>query len=244
MTKVSVVETKPPRNAPIVEPPTQSAPPLREGLPQGRWALAHYRVRLHVDRLVGGIPKNPELIKAWLIGRGVTLGVETLAKEEAAKLPPEDENTIIEGAWKGFFKDEMGLFIEPRNIRGMLKQSARAIPEGGTKTVKAALKKLTDNLAIAPSRIRMGRSGKYLTEPDGCEERAVHVMTPKGPRTALKRSDYVLNVEVEFTMSPSHPDLTEAWLKDLVEYASVYLGLGSDVSQEEGKFRLKDWEKL
>ena len=229
-------KTEPPT---AVAPPTQSAPPYREVTPN-RWANATYVVRLRVDRLVGGIPRNPELIKGWLLGRGITGGVETLAAEEAAKL---DGSAIEEGAWKGFFRDYEGIFIEPRNVRGFLKQAARAIPDGGTKTIKAALKKLTDNLVILPSRIHFERPTGPVMDPDGSEERAIHVRTPQGNRTALKRSDYVRDAEVTFSLYPSHPDLKEEWLKDLFEYGSAYLGLGSDVSQDEGKFRLLTWER-
>ncbi len=221
-------------------PPSNTAPPPRTEAPK-RWGIATYTVRLHVERLVGGIPKNPALIQGWLKGRGITGGVEieTMAKEEAAKL---GASAIEEAAWKGFYQDAESLFIEPRNIRGLLKQSARAIPDGGTKTIKAALKKLTDNLAISPSRIRPTRNGTVFTAPDGSEERAVHVMTPQGPRTALKRSDYVMHADLDFSLTPSHPDLKEAWLRDLLEYAAEFLGVGSDVSQDEGKFRVVSWD--
>ena len=208
-----------------------------------RWALARYDVVLHVpERLVGGIPKNPELIKSWLAGRGVTLGVEAVVEAEKEKL---DGQLIQEGAWKGFYSDSTGLFIEERNPRGLLKDSAKANPNCGTKTVKAALKKLTVNLRIDPVRIYpTNAEGKPFTEPTGSEERAVHVMTPQGPRTALKKSDYVRDARLSFRLTASHPDLSEAFLRDLLDYGQWFLGIGSDVSQGEGKYIVEKFEKV
>lgn len=76
-----------------------------------------------------------------------------------------DGQLIAEGSWKGFYSDEQGLFIEARNVRGMLKQAARA--NGGTKVVRAALKKLTDNLRIEPTRVHFKNAqGRTLREPN------------------------------------------------------------------------------
>lgn len=207
-----------------------------------RWAQGRYHVVLNVEKLTGGIPKNPEMIKGWLAARGVRLGLEATATAEAEKL---GDTATEEASWKGFYSDENGLFIEARNIRGMLKQAARAA--GTTKVVKAALKKLTDNLRIEPERIYPYHDGVIFTpikEASEQEERAVHVITPAGPRTGLKRSDILRNVRLNFDLVPSHPDLSEIVLRELVTYASLYLGVGSDVSQGDGHFRVVEFKRV
>ncbi|MGI0067315.1 MAG: hypothetical protein ACREB9_02670 [Thermoplasmata archaeon] len=205
-----------------------------------KWALGVYVVTLSVEKLTGGIPKNPDLIKGWLAGRGVTLGVEPVVKGEAEKLGGQ---AVEEGSWKGFYLDGKGLFFEARNVRGMLKQAARA--NGGTKRVKAALKKLTDNLLIEPARIYPTKAdGDTFHEPTESEERAVHVMTPQGPRTALKKSDILRGATIRFSLTTSHPDLTQEFLGDLLDYGQFFLGIGSDVSQGDGKYVVEKFEKV
>ncbi len=209
------------------------------------WALSRYRVRLHIDHLVGGIPRDPTIIASWLAGRGVKTNVEAVAKAEA-----EDIMAAQERSWKGFKQDSVGVYIEDRNIKGLLKQAARALEMSKKKVDKehvyipAVLKKVSDNLLVEPRKIYPTRNLKKFQSPDGSEERAVHAMTAQGPRTGLKRSDYLDDVELEFFLSPSHADLTQRVLHSLVEYASFYLGIGSDVSQGDGKFQLVAFDKL
>ena len=54
-------------------------------------------------RIVGGIPKSPEMIKGWLQSRGLE-DLEEATKEEMA-------DQLTEGQWQGFKKDETGIYI-------------------------------------------------------------------------------------------------------------------------------------
>ena len=83
-------------------------------------------------------------------------------------------------------------------------------------------------------------------EPDGNEEGPIHVQTPLGPRTALKKVDYCEGVELTFEIwvLKTHPsDSRYLGEKDIVEMLTFGQedGIGADRSQGMGKFDVADF---
>ena len=196
-----------------------------------------YRLKIAFrHRLYGGVPKNKELIKSWV---EATTGFSDQISEElteAAKQQMLDETT--EKSWNGFSRDaEKGLFIECRQVKAALKQCASVLgitrKKIGSKQILAEggeVKALDSGM-----RLYLGRK-----EADGFEERPIHVMTAQGPRTALKRVDYVEKPTLEFevwilkTQSAEKRHIGEEELRQILALMQEN-GIGADRSQGGGK---------
>lgn len=234
--------------------------------------FTRYQVRLRTrNRLVGGLPKSAKLIEGWLqrnapaAGLQTHIGVddatgaevtaplsaeqavaETLAKTRAA------EAEQVKAVWTGFAQDGQGLYLEARCVKSMFKEAANVMralletsgPTNGRhrdpgKRFKNYRSKLAERVFVEGNRVDLGAK-----EPDGTEDRPIHVMTPQGPRTALKRYDYVEPRELAFTVKVLKDELVdEDVLRLLLEYAGEN-GLGADRSQGFGTFDLVELSEI
>lgn len=201
------------------------------------------------NRVVGGLPKNADLIAGWLASKkNLPKSAEELAAETVAKVAGSHPDDEAEGMWTTFASDEQGLYLEGRCFKAMLKEAANILRpmlclNGPTNAAyKDRVKrftnyrsKLAERLFVEDDRIRVGVG---VTTPDGTEERPIHVMTARGPRTALKRFDYLnaprdVSFVVRLLQDGGLVDLPV--LKILLEYAGQN-GFGADRSQGNGTF--------
>jgi len=155
----------------------------------------------------------------------------------ALKPPREEKNNEEQVSRIGFLRDEeKGLFVEARQIKAGLKKAANVC--------KKALNfpgymraRLSERVFIMPNRIFLGRD-----KPDGTFVRYVHVVTPKGPRSAKKFCDYVLKPVISFNLFLLDDGvITERHLIARFDWLGQE-GLGAERSQGEGKFLLKKLE--
>jgi len=195
------------------------------------------------DRVCGGIPKHPNVIRAWVEAR---TGYDDERAEEIikeAKNAMQATDTLGEKeeikAWTGFKVDDCGLYLESRQVMAMLKESANVLKgiKGSEPIIKIKNLKarLAERVFVEPSKI-------YLLpmrqEPDGYEEHTIRVMTPRGPRSAIKRFDYIEGARVEFTLRVLDDGLIgEAELRQILDLAE-HLGLGANRSQGYGQFEV------
>mgnify|MGYP001581405419 CR=1 FL=1 len=204
-------------------PKAPTSPDFSGGLP---WD--YYRLTLHVPgKLYGGIPKNPHIIEAWLESREMGDRVSKTADEMGDQLASQAKLIKMQ---QGFKKDnDLGLYIEARQVRAMLKDSALVLrPLLEVTNFKA---KLAARVFVFPAMLPLGKA-----DPDGSDERVIHVMTPMGPRDSLKEVDYMENVYIDATMKVLHDKvITHALLENVLEYAAE-VGLGADRSQGGGRF--------
>ena len=162
-------------------------------------------------------------------------GVKWL-KEEVETVEQTEEK-----GWTGFHKDENGLFLFDYLIKGFLKSGMEVSMEMGAVDKVVAYKKWIDLVVFVwPRRIYLG-----LMAPDGVLERPLRTMTPKGPRVALSRSDYVdegreLTFEVEILKN--NKGLTWDAIEQAFDYGR-YVGFGLwGGSGGYGRFELVDRE--
>jgi len=191
------------------------------------------------DKILGGIPKAEKLIEPWLKSRGVP---SKAAKELAEEIKQDVETVedLVASAWTGFKIDETGPYIEERQVKALLKEAAFVL--GLTK--KARFKdSIAHGLFVKPERIHFFRDGNPVGKPDGSDESAIHVMTRRGPRAALKRSDYVERGSCMFEVWVAGPTITGKDLETLFTLGQE-IGLGASRSQGYGKFDLKRFEPL
>jgi hypothetical protein len=195
------------------------------------------------DRICGGTPKNKELIKSWV---EATTGYSDERSEKLTQVDAElVVNEVAEKSWIGFFSDEKGLLVQARQIKAMLKQSASVLrftqKRRGSKQILA--EGMEVKAADGGDRIYLGAK-----EPSGTHENAIHVMTAQGPRTALRRMDYVTRPKISFeiwvlkTQPTEDRHIGEDELVEILRHAQEN-GLGASRSQGEGKFDVVLFEK-
>jgi len=206
-----------------------------------------YKVELQVtNRLMAGIPKNPEMIEAWLearqpseaaIARRRANGEEITPVAVLAEQVAEEVDAVEEErAWLGFKKDDV-LYIEGSNVKAHLKDCANIMQK--LLDFKALRSKLADRVYVEDERVYLGKA-----EPDGYYEHPVHVMTRQGPRSALKRNDYVEQPCLSFGLRVlADGVIDEDLLRDIFEYGGTH-GIGAERGLGYGRYELKVLEEL
>lgn len=214
-----------------------------------------YKVTLYLRDCAGGTPMSKDLIKKWIDATCKLKSEEERAKIVEATLEslPDISEDKEARSWVGFKRSEDGyLYIEGRCIKSMIKEAANIlkdiVPNGGKQTGKnkdssrgiSALKaKVAERVFVVDDRVFFMRNGERISAPDELEERPVHAMTAQGPRSSLKRSDVLRDVEVTFTVRrlANVKEVPEETLMACLVYCQ-FLGLGADRSQ--GKGTMKD----
>jgi len=217
-----------------------------------------YRVKLRLHDIAGGTPMSPDLIKGWIDATCKDKSDEERAKLVEASLEalPDISEEKAARSWVGFKRNENGeFFIDGRCIKAMLKEGGNIlkeiIPNGGKqrgknkgkdKGITALKSKVADRVFVVEHQVYFTRNGERVKEAQ-LEERPVHAMTPQGPRSSLKRTDILRDVDVEFTVRRlATDDVPEEALYAILVYAQQ-LGLGADRSQGRGTMEDIDVEK-
>jgi len=157
--------------------------------------------------------------------------IEERAEQLESELPePESES---EEVLLAFQRDDYGLFIEERNIKGLLKECAKTLK------IRGARDAINHGVFIKPERIYLKRDDKVLKQADGIIRKGMRVIGPRGQRVFVKQAEYVSRPELSFTVlivkSVAERILTDSRLKEIWELAQEN-GLLGDRSVGEGKF--------
>lgn len=200
------------------------------------------------DMVMGGIPKAKELIATWLKAR--TKGAidekeaEKMAKTIAEEVNAESKEEMENAAWTGFKSDDFGIYLEERQIKAAVKECAKTLGmtrrPGFRDGVNHGLFTVPDIIYI----MKPDEKGDLqpVPDPEGAIENPIHIMSPRGPRSALKKQDYVKNGILHFSIRVGSPMVTEKDMLMLLVLA-MNSGLGSSRSQGFGKFDLLTFEK-
>ena len=188
------------------------------------------------ERLCGGTPRNPDLIKAWVESRTGYSDEQTEAQTAEAVAAIID--SVAEKTWIGFPQDDNGLFIWARQVKAMFREAATLLRFTVQKTGSKQI--IQHGFEIqnpdGGDRIYLGKN-----TPDGTDESPIHVMTAQGPRTALRRMDFVLKTTISFqvwvlkTNAAEKRHLGRDDIKTMLAHAQLN-GLGASRSQGHGKF--------
>ena len=203
-----------------------------------------YNVTIKIrNRIMGGVPRSAEIIEAWVKARTGYDDALTKAQTEEALATQVSEEA--EKIWTGFPGDGRGLFVATRQIKAMLRESATML--GITKKKRGSKQVVQHGLEIKgpdhEQRVYLG-----VTEASGSDEGPIHVMTAQGPRTALKRQDYVDEPTLSFTIwvfktAPQETrHLGEKEIVKMLTFAQEN-GLGAARSQGHGKFDVIEFAK-
>lgn len=197
-----------------------------------------------------------------------TLVQETLKSVSMKAVDEVTEEVVADGLlWNTFFRSPEGnpvfegrclkaAFKEQANILKDVLAAEAKVQQRGQKTKKDGSdggsnyntmyrSKLAERLFVEELTMPFMRDGKPLTDVDGREEKAIHVITPQGPRSALKRYDFIrAGVELTFSVRILRDGVvTEHDLLRMLEHGQDN-GLGSGRSQGNGRFEVLEIREL
>ncbi len=137
-----------------------------------------FHVKLWIESIGGGIPKNPELLDAHLRRKGLDEDKAKLVVDEAVlnQTPDEGIEEAKNLSWTTFLKDETGFYIPPCNIKAMLRDAF--ITLGTFVTNRGSKHQYQTALWVRPDKLYFMRDGKPITETH-YREKAIHVMTAR-----------------------------------------------------------------
>jgi hypothetical protein len=227
-----------------------------------------YRARLQFrGRVAGGTPSDPKLIEAWLRRQtGVTdveeiramtvqtlieLGVdaEVFGEDADPTLRFETISQVAELIAKKskttmFKRDEVGLYIENRGVKAMLKECVNVLYASKERadrwgpTGKGPRSATAEWVFVDPPHISLGR-----TEPDGVELSIGHIVGPQGPRSTLDYYEYVEGAIIDFDVMVLKDRVDQKHWPEIWRYAQES-GLGAKRSQGLGTFDIVGWDRL
>lgn len=216
-----------------------------------------YQARLRMrDKLMGGIPKDPAIIAGWLRSKAgiekedeIRQATVRTLRELGAEVGPDTTFEEMEAASKelaqvrqtnGFKTGELGLYIESRTIKAMIKEATNILFAGDKwgATRKGPRNAVAEWVYVNPDKIWLGRQ-----EPDGIDLSIAHVSGPRGPQTSLTYVEYVARPVLDFEVIV---------VKDRVkpeQWAQLWIvaqenGLGARRSQEFGRFDVERWDRV
>jgi hypothetical protein len=214
----------------------------------------YYDLVIHAESLAGGIPTHPDIVRRWQETKWPTGSVATeLAVVEGTTLETATEQTLADlgskaqseddeaAVYTTFIEVDGGPGMEDRNILAMLKESAnivKAMKPAWINGKQAPLRaRLVERVFPAPRTIPILQDNG-TTEPVKVitRQRPIHVMTARGERSAIKKTDCVENVRLEYVLEVLDDGMIkEDLLRFILEHARRN-GLGTDRSQGFGKF--------
>lgn len=176
----------------------------------------------------------------------VRAGVKTLdevRQERQDTVDPLTEVSEQDKVWVGFSRDEKGLFVRGANLRAHLKDCAGVVGPHAKKgavpdmpTVLNFRSKAVNAIYIEEDRLHILNSeGQVAKEATGFRDATLSVMTAQGPRTCLKRVDYIEPAVIKATILLYPGEITRDWINVLLEYGRVH-GFGQDRSLQFGRY--------
>ncbi len=206
-----------------------------------------YRCTLQFcNRVYGGIPAVPNddkghnILRAWVLSQAKDLPEEEVEARVAQTIQERLEETEDKITQTFKLTPEGYLCLEGRQAKAMLKETASRLGIGKQKLMAEFREAVhVDEELIALTRCQeIPALTDFYVEPDGYKVSAVHVQTPQGPRTALKRSAYLVKPYLSFTIRRlTGSRITKEHLIDCLTFGQD-IGLGAMHSQGEGKFEV------
>lgn len=212
-------------------------------------------IKMH-DTLVGGLPIVPEgaeradAYEKWARGQGVEQD-PSFAKplHEALAEDPDMPVAVaveeVEGLETGFRRDEQGIYIEARQVKAMIRESSQRL--GLINSKRGFRQVLQHDLHVraldGTQKLRMyDEEGNAKVHPDGKDSRPISVVTRQGPRTSIKRFEYVEGATIVFDVLVLRDGIAgnladEDDIEAVIEFGG-WIGLGADRSQGMGTFEV------
>lgn len=219
------------------------------------WKKLELEMRFTVP-VCGGVPRTDDVVKQWVEIRKASeaahakmSGVQTMEQVTAERLKtidPLDVDDEMNKVWVGFSRNEDGhLFVRGGSLRAHIKDAAQVLGPmfkrekglGDCKQVKVFAAKLKNALYVMEDQLLMlDENGKPVTKATGHRDATMSVMTAQGPRTCLKRVDFIEPCKMRATLQLLEGcEITQQHLAACFEYGSVH-GFGQDRSLQFGRY--------
>ena len=207
-----------------------------------------YELALQFEMLLcGSVPQSKELIAPWLAARAPEKVPAAVVAGDAPTLAQLEEevaasvDNVEERITLGFQVDGSGLFVRNGTLKAHLKDCGDQVKK--YLDIKALRSKIANRVFVEPYRLFLmhspdgpGSVPRVIEKEDGEFERAVHVMTPLGPRNALKRIRFVYGPSIAATLRVlTDTEITENVLRTVLDYGSVH-GYGGERGMGEGRY--------
>ena len=218
------------------------------------WRTFYVKIEFE-DRLVGGVPATlssddrearEKAYQEWVAQQTGEDAPESLVNE----LAEDPDMPVVEiGPLNAFKRDEDGIYVEARQVKAMLKEAAQrlgiVVRQRGARQVLQHDLHVRDDLDQRTQKLHPYPSKK---DADGIDERPISVMTRQGPRTAIKRFEYLEQVQIAFHVKVlkggvGDNKVTAANLAQMLELGG-WLGLGADRSQGAGLFNVVEFYEV
>lgn len=209
-----------------------------------------FTATLTIDDLHGGTPSDPKVIEGWL--RSKTTAPDDAIRDQVVETMLErglsvDEATEAVASLRslvGFKKDAKGLYIEGRQLKAALKESAAValaaghLPTKMGSTHKGTISFMAEHLSVVESKLYLTRDGKTLKEPDEVRQAFVH--TFRG--ASIKMSEVVERCHITATIETDVDLGDDAW--GALWTAGERQGIGANRSQGAGRYSVTNWQPL
>lgn len=201
-----------------------------------------FRATLYIPRIAGGTPTDPKVAEGWLKTK-MGWDDDSLIQSAVAEIMAERGVSAEEAVQivntnrhlNGFKRDEKGLYIEGRQAKAAIKESANIrwpnIRWGPTR--KGTLSFFPEHVFVQEDKIHFG-----VDEPSGVNQRFVHTWRGSG----ISYEEYVDDAEIQFTVVTDFEFTNEQW--GLLWLTGEQQGLGSSRSQGFGRYEVVGWEQL
>ncbi len=212
----------------------------------------HWRkLRIHVrvrDRLLAGKPKGLDVARAMLKARDLEDQIEVIPITDTEARAKAAENVVDEGLCEFHRRvDRPGLWFPTNNLKAMIKENWSVL--GHRNDIRGSRGALAEGMFLYSWSPSWGDKPQppeelnwiYLGDKPTAEYTAVaHTNGPTGPKSSIKRHEYVEGVDFWFEIRIAHaveqkvPD--DAMAKTLVH--AMEHGMGACRSQGFGQFNV------
>jgi hypothetical protein len=212
------------------------------------WTRYEVRWEFMTD-LCASVPANPDMLRKWLEARKPSVrppdakSIEDIAAEVAETIlePDEEAPSLLV-----FQRINGGLVMRASTIRAHIKDCASVLSSlyvGKIEREKSFSVKVKNAVYWPPDKYWipiLTQDGQPVTEASGVLERAIHVNTPMGQRSAIKHFEFVSDAVMVFPLlvmtQPSGKGVvSEADLKTIMTYGGVH-GYGGERSLDGGRY--------
>lgn len=222
-----------------------------------KWDVFLLRMQFE-GRIMGAVPMERQIVKGWLETKAPTHApegarpldelaaeveqstawVDDVEETESTREDPEGMKRVTSVFQK---HPEKGyLAVRAGTIRAHLKDCARQLFQAKQVNVPVFRSKVANFVYVKPYWVPIvrtdGENGHVLRKPDGWDERPIHVITMQGPRSALKKSMFVEDVELWTVIGLlQNPFVKPEHLELILTYGGIH-GYGAERSLGEGQY--------
>jgi hypothetical protein len=217
------------------------------------WPL-EFEGTIKATRICGGIPNDPNIAKSWLEKKlGVTddeqlqrLVLETMMQREGTTRDEAVKEVIQKTSVNGFKADELGLYVEGRQLKACLKEavsvaiaSKKLVATGWGTTKKWITNYFPEHVFVVEDTLYLlDQDGKHITERPTPTQR--FVSTYRG--NAISYDEVIPEAYIKFRVISDHPFTEKQWATLWV--TAEQQGLGANRSQGYGRFEVVAWNQV